>query len=272
MDMFPEMRRLRREMNRLMKDFDNWDTTYSRPLHHHHDPFLVLAQPTPLFDVWGGSQLPLLEGGDTTISNTQSGTSSALSDVTRNLASFKLDIHENDREYVVSCDLPGVKKEDVKIDLSDDGLLTIKAERSNEKNFSTPRSSSVSSSSSTPSSSTTGGENKSSASSGDGDGDKDKDKNKDKDKDKDKDKSGDGDKGENKSLTTTDENKSMTDASKDKNVYRHIERSYGLVQRSIRLPRNIDRNGISAKQEHGVLTITIPKSANQSSSKSITIA
>lgn len=43
-----------------------------------------------------------------------------------------VDIDEKDGNYVVSADLPGMKKEDIKIDLSDN-VLTISGERSREE-------------------------------------------------------------------------------------------------------------------------------------------
>ena len=44
------------------------------------------------------------------------------------IAEFKTDIREEDNAYVMEADLPGFKKEDIKIDLNDN-LLTISAER-----------------------------------------------------------------------------------------------------------------------------------------------
>ena len=44
------------------------------------------------------------------------------------IAEFKTDIREEGDSYVMEADLPGFKKEDIKIDL-DDNLLTISAER-----------------------------------------------------------------------------------------------------------------------------------------------
>lgn len=41
---------------------------------------------------------------------------------------FKLDIQDKDNEYLVQADLPGIKKEEIKIDL-DAGRLTISVER-----------------------------------------------------------------------------------------------------------------------------------------------
>jgi len=43
-------------------------------------------------------------------------------------AGFKLDVREKDNEYLVEADLPGIKKEEIHIDL-DEGRLTISVER-----------------------------------------------------------------------------------------------------------------------------------------------
>lgn len=47
------------------------------------------------------------------------------------LAEFKTDIRDTGDSYTLEADLPGCKKEDIKIDLSD-GTLTITAERHSE--------------------------------------------------------------------------------------------------------------------------------------------
>ena len=47
---------------------------------------------------------------------------------------------------------------------------------------------------------------------------------------------------------------------KDKN-YHFSERSYGSFQRSFQLPSSIDRNKVAADFSKGVLTITLPKTA-----------
>lgn len=44
---------------------------------------------------------------------------------------IKADVKENDREYIVEAEIPGVNKEDIKLDLRDD-RLTISVERSEE--------------------------------------------------------------------------------------------------------------------------------------------
>jgi len=41
--------------------------------------------------------------------------------------------------------------------------------------------------------------------------------------------------------------------------YRRSERSFGKFSRSIRLPRDVDESKITATQENGVLTVTIPR-------------
>ena len=52
----------------------------------------------------------------------------------KNFATFNpvVDIYDNDTSFVINADLPGVKKEDITVDLHN-GLLTIKAVRNYEK-------------------------------------------------------------------------------------------------------------------------------------------
>ena len=47
---------------------------------------------------------------------------------------------------------------------------------------------------------------------------------------------------------------------KDKN-YHFSERSYGSFQRAFELPESVDRNKVAADFSKGVLTITLPKTA-----------
>lgn len=42
--------------------------------------------------------------------------------------------------------------------------------------------------------------------------------------------------------------------------YGWAERGFGQFTRQVRLGRNVDRNGIRAQFEHGMLTVTVPKS------------
>ena len=49
------------------------------------------------------------------------------------LGSMKTDVTENDKEYLFDVELPGYKKEDVRISL-DDGYLTVEATQKKENN------------------------------------------------------------------------------------------------------------------------------------------
>lgn len=59
------------------------------------------------------------------------------------------------------------------------------------------------------------------------------------------------------------------DSDKKKNLLRQ-ERSEGSVSRSFSLP-NVDKKGISAKLDGGVLTVTLPKVAPEENADTITI-
>jgi HSP20 family protein len=62
-----------------------------------------------------------------------------------------------------------------------------------------------------------------------------------------------------KVLTISGERKEeVTKEDKDKG-YKSWTRSYGKFSRSLALPENVNADGISAKQEDGVLRITVPK-------------
>ena len=45
---------------------------------------------------------------------------------------MKIDVKEDDKSYTVKADIPGVKKEDIKVDIDGD-LVTLKAEAKQEK-------------------------------------------------------------------------------------------------------------------------------------------
>jgi len=64
---------------------------------------------------------------------------------------------------------------------------------------------------------------------------------------------------EGKSLVIKAERKHIYTVETDK--VHSMERSYGKVQRSIRLPNNVDMEKIESKFRNGVLSITIPKVA-----------
>ena len=63
-----------------------------------------------------------------------------------------------------------------------------------------------------------------------------------------------------------------TDREVDKNGYLLRERSFGRVERALPLPEGIDANAAQATFKSGVLTVTIPKTAEaQSSAKRIPV-
>lgn len=51
----------------------------------------------------------------------------------RAIAGTKIDWLETDKEHVFKADLPGLKKEDVKVELEDDRILQISGERKSEE-------------------------------------------------------------------------------------------------------------------------------------------
>ena len=45
----------------------------------------------------------------------------------------------------------------------------------------------------------------------------------------------------------------------EQNGYKRIERTHGSFQRTFRMPDNVDADNITAKNQHGVLDVRIPK-------------
>ena len=57
----------------------------------------------------------------------------------------------------------------------------------------------------------------------------------------------------------------------DKENYHFMERSYGTFQRSLRLPFPVDPDQVKASFENGVLTVSLPKSAQQERTRRIQV-
>jgi len=57
----------------------------------------------------------------------------------------------------------------------------------------------------------------------------------------------------------------------EKENYHFMERSYGRFQRALRLPGPVDPDQVQARLEHGVLTVTVPKSHRQERSRRIKV-
>ncbi len=133
----------------------------------------------------------------------------------------KINLSEDEKNYYIHADLPGLNKDQVKMELSDDEhVLTISGERetiidnSNNKKESQKESQKGNQ----------------------------KEAKKENEKENEK---------ENKKETKNKNNKK----------YSRIECSYGRFERSFSIPENADVNTIQAKMENGVLEVTLPKIA-----------
>lgn len=58
----------------------------------------------------------------------------------------------------------------------------------------------------------------------------------------------------------------------DAGPFIHRERSHRTLRRSIDLPTDIDRDGVAARLTNGVLTVTLPKRADDAAEDSVEIA
>jgi HSP20 family protein len=72
-------------------------------------------------------------------------------------------------------------------------------------------------------------------------------------------------------LTIRGEKKLEEERGGGKENYHFVERSYGSFQRSLRLPFQANPDEVRASFENGVLTITVPKTAQQQRSRRIQI-
>lgn len=57
----------------------------------------------------------------------------------------------------------------------------------------------------------------------------------------------------------------------EKERFHFVERSYGTFQRALQLPFSVDPDQVQANFENGVLTVTLPKSAQQERSRRIQV-
>ena len=57
----------------------------------------------------------------------------------------------------------------------------------------------------------------------------------------------------------------------EKENYHFVERSFGTFQRSLRLPFPVDPGQVRASLENGVLTVTLPKTAQQERARRIQV-
>src|SRR5271166_5340477 len=100
-------------MNKLTK----WDP-FNAPF--RWDPFRELEEMHNRLTSFFGGRFPLLGGP------------AEAEDITPTTWAPRVDIAENDKEYVISAELPGVKKEEVKVSV-ENRVLSISGERKSEK-------------------------------------------------------------------------------------------------------------------------------------------
>lgn len=84
------------------------------------DPFRELEEMQNRLSSFFGRRIPLLRGGDEG------------EEFTRTKWAPRVDIAEDEKEYVINAELPGVRKEDVKVTV-ESGVLSISGERKTEK-------------------------------------------------------------------------------------------------------------------------------------------
>ena len=147
----------------------------------------------------------------------------------------KINLSEDENNYYIHADLPGMNKDQVKMELSDDDrVLTISGERETIINNSEKNSKN--------------------------------DSNKDINKDSIKDENAKKDTNENKETIKEEQKETKNNNKKENNKkeenntkYSRIECSYGKFSRSFIIPENADINNIQAKMENGVLEVTLKK-------------
>jgi len=142
----------------------------------------------------------------------------------------KINLSEDENNYYIHADLPGMNKDQVKMELSDDDrVLTISGERETIIDDSDKNSKK----------------------------DSNKESNNDSKKDSTKDKNATKDANENKETIKEEQKENKKEENNKK--YSRIECSYGKFSRSFSIPENADINNIQAKMENGVLEVTLKK-------------
>ncbi|KAG4103673.1 HSP20-like chaperone [Neocallimastix lanati (nom. inval.)] len=141
----------------------------------------------------------------------------------------RMDITEETDHYIIHADLPGLTKDNVRMELTDNGILTISGER--KWNYQT----------SFPSENQNQNQNQNQTNNNNN---------------------------LMSSPSIPEENK-LNDKYSRNAYYKRIERSFGQFKRSFTLPDDIDSSNIEAKMENGVLIIKLPKNLNNSSKKDV---
>lgn len=167
---------------------------------------------------------------------------------------LKLDVVEKDNEYNIRVDIPGVSKDNINLHLHND-ILTIRAEKQqdiDEPDESFHTTSHKPDTTATTTETTTQQQDTTEAV----------------DSAKDVDSEAGATKSSQVQAKTTEE------ANKPAARIRRSERSYGMVERSLNLPDDVDLEHITASYDNGVLTINLPriKTEQKQEGKKINIA
>jgi HSP20 family protein len=109
-------RAFRREMDRLFEDISSPRTLWrdmDRLLEEFASPPSLRRRVERLFDRLGGLTIPIGRGAEAFVP--------------------QVDLVEQDREYVMKADLPGVLEKDIDVSIDKDNVLTVRGERREEE-------------------------------------------------------------------------------------------------------------------------------------------
>ncbi|KAI1073724.1 HSP20-like chaperone [Whalleya microplaca] len=155
----------------------------------------------------------------------------------------KFDLHEDEAAYHLNGELPGVPKENVHIEFSDDQTISIRGKVERSYQSGAPPSLEGAQ---TGGAITEGGENKHHATVEDA-----------------------PEGAKSKEVTKSEDKNKQAAASKTK--YWVSERSVGEFSRSFNFPTRIDTEGVKASMENGILNVTVPK-AKKAETKRVTVS
>lgn len=139
--------------------------------------------------------------------------------LTQQMYSPKVDIHQDNKHIYIEAELPGMRREDVKISINEDKFLVIKGEKRSERRW--------------------GAETEENRTS-------------------DENKNGKESKSKAEKSAEIESRNGGSVMRAERQPLR-IERSYGSFTRTFTLPETADTENIDAKFENGVLEITVPK-------------
>ncbi|KAI9142716.1 HSP20-like chaperone [Paraphysoderma sedebokerense] len=130
-----------------------------------------------------------------------------------------VDLAETDKSYIIEAELPGIKKEDIDIEVLDDSTVVLKGKVESSREYGQPPSSTVQSTSDVGDSSSGGGE----------------------------------------VMKAEDKSKAVETSKEQDKTFWTQERVFGKFQRVFSFPMKVDPNQIKATYKNGILSISVPK-------------